>query len=139
MSEWVVDASVLAKCMFDEEGSALALERLSGATDLLAPDFILVELASIAAKKVRRGEERRSYADEALGRAPAVLTELVQATSLAAGAFRLATTYGVSVYDGLYLQLAVDRSRPMLTADLRLVARARGGGLERLVAPLDEI
>ena len=102
----------------------------------IAPDFIFVEFASIAAKKVRRREEDAAYAADALQGVGPILMEVTPASKLAAGAFQLAAEHGVSVYDGLYLALAMERNLAVLTADIRLVARSKRAGLDRFVCAL---
>ena len=129
----VLDASVLAKCLFEEEDSALAREAVRAAGGLIAPDFIFVELASIAAKKVRRREERAGYAADAMRHAEVLLAEVRPTRPLAAAAFDLAVNWGVSVYDGLYVALAIEEDGFVLTADLRLAGRMeRAGAGERV-------
>jgi predicted nucleic acid-binding protein len=137
-SEWVLDASVLAKCLFEEEDTRRARAVVFSAHRLMAPDFIFVEFASIAAKKVRRGHEKAVYAAETLARAAGMAMDVIPATKLAAQAFHLAAEHGVSVYDGLYLALAMERDQVVLTADARLVSRSGRVGLGRFVQALSD-
>jgi predicted nucleic acid-binding protein len=137
-SEWVLDASVLAKLLFKEGDTEHARTVVFSTRRFIAPDFIFVEFASIAAKKVRRGEEDAAYAADALQRVGPILVEVTPAKGLASRAFRLAAEHGVSVYDGLYLALAMDRDLVVLTADMRLVGRSGRSGLGRFVQALSD-
>ncbi len=132
LDEVVCDASVAVKCLFDEDGSAEALE-LVRRSPLIAPDFILVELASVAATKVKRGEAPLQRAALALTRASDLFAELTPAIALHEHAFALATLGKISVYDALYLALAEKRGLIVMTADQRLVRAAMGAGLEHRV------
>jgi predicted nucleic acid-binding protein len=130
---------VLAKCVFAEPDSATAIRVVQAADALFAPDFIHVELASIAAKKVRRGEAQAAHVLGAFDRAAGMLLSLVPAATLWRSAYQLAVQHGGSVYDGLYVALAMECGRPVLTADIRLVRRADQAGLSGLVSPLDRV
>jgi predicted nucleic acid-binding protein len=79
-----------------------------------------VEVANILWKKIRRGELTRAEADAILAQLPLLpLTRHAEAPLLAS-AFDLADRTQRTVYDCLYLALAVQRSGRMVTADLRL-------------------
>jgi predicted nucleic acid-binding protein len=135
-AEFVLDASVGAKCFFEEEGSVAALEAVGSGALLIAPDFICVELASIAAKKVRRGEVPREVGEAAVASIEHLVHEVVANGVLAPRAFALAVDVGCSAYDGLYLSLAEARGCRVLTADERLLRRASEAGLGYLVEQL---
>lgn len=134
---FVLDASVAAKIWFEESDSNLARQARRTAR-ILAPDFLVVELASIAAKVVRRGLASEQLAGRAIRGAPMLADEWARSDTLALRAYELARSHGVSAYDGLYLALAEKRHAPMITADGRLVAMARASGLGELVRPLAE-
>src|SRR5215216_3460278 len=131
--EWVLDASVAAKCLFTEPGSDAARALVISSDSLAAPDFIFAELGSVAAKKVRRGEASQPFAMEALIRAPGLLTVAAPSRALVTRAFQFAVEYGFSAYDGLYLALAESKRIRMVTADQKLVARAASAGLSGLI------
>lgn len=137
-TERVLDASVAAKCFFEEVGSDSAVQLVRSTPRLIAPDLIHAELASIAAKKVRRGEVTHDIGLEAVRRITNLLHEVVPVESLSERAFVLAVEVGCSVYDGLYLSLAEARGCRMATADERLVRRATSANLGHLVEQLQE-
>jgi predicted nucleic acid-binding protein len=138
-AEWVLDASVAAKCLFTEPASDAARALVISSASTIAPDFIFTELASVASKKVKRGETSKHFAMEALVRAPGLLTMVAPSRPLVTRAFEFAVEYGVSAYDGLYLALADTKQMKVITADRRLVARAQlAGRLTGLVAHLGD-
>jgi predicted nucleic acid-binding protein len=134
----VLDASVAVKCLLREVDSPLALEAVATRSDWIAPDFIFLEIASVARKALQRGLIQRAQAEAMLEKAPRLLVETVAAEGLRATAFRLAADHAFSVYDSAYLALAQLRGGEVLTADARLVQRARAAGLTTLVRPLSE-
>lgn len=139
LGEWVLDASVAAKCLFNETDSHLARAFVVSAHGLTAPDFIFVELSSVAAKKVRRGETSRDFAAEALVRAPGLLTVAASTRPLLRRAFELATDKGFSVYDALYLALAETKEIPVVTADRKFSERAHALGVAGLVIHFSQV
>ena len=132
----VVDASVAAKRWFEEPDSAVARDALARVERLVAPDFLVIEMASIAAKRVRRGSTTSEQAELAVRGVAMLIDELEPSTPLAPRAYELARDHGISAYGGLYLALAEARGAPVLTADAKLVERARAAGLGDLVQPL---
>lgn len=128
-AELVVDASVIAKCVLDEEDSPTATALLRSGPIVVAPDFALLELASIMAKSVRRGRIDAVEGRKALMDAWALVETPVPSNSLAGKAFDLAVEHGFSTYDALYLALAASRDLDLVTADRKLVRRANEAGL----------
>lgn len=136
--EWVLDASVAAKCLFSEPGSDGARAFVVSASSLIAPDVLFVELSSVASKKVRRGEADEQFAAAALTRAPGLLTRVMPSRPLLPRAFAYAVEHGFSAYDAVYLALAEASGARLATADGRLAARALNAELANLVALIDE-
>ena len=133
----ILDASVAAAIFFTEPGwSEKARAMADGRTVLLAPDFLFIEMASIASKKTRRGEVPIAFAERALSSLSTVVSEVIPSAPFIERAFALSVAHGVSVYEGLYLALAEQRGCPVVTADIKLVERAKAGGLGRLVQAL---
>ncbi len=133
--EVVCDASVAVKCLFDEEGSPAALE-LVRRRPLIAPDFILLELASVAAKKVKRSEVPADFAALSLSRAADLFDSLTPAIALRERAFELGLLPGVSLYDALYLALAERTGLSVVTADMRFVRSAAAAGFSNSIEAL---
>lgn len=131
-SERVVDASVIAAAFFPEELTDQARRFLLETPRLIAPDHLHAEIASVAAKKVWRGE-----ASEHVGaQACSALAELVATTPsavLASRAFELASRHRFSAHDGLYLALAENRQVPVYTFDGAFARRMIKAGFKSLV------
>ncbi len=127
MNQFVVDASVAVKWFLPAAGETLTDEAqtlLARYTKedvrLLVPDLFWVECASVAWKAVRTGRLPKVSAEAAL----AALTQYDFPTfptlNLLSGAFQIATAHGRSVYDSLYVALAVQTNSQLITADERL-------------------
>lgn len=127
---WVADASVLAALAFGEEaGAGAARAFVSEAAELIAPDLLRIELASVAAKKVWRGEASEEVALAAIDAAQSLLVEVAPTGPLTARAFSLAARHRFSVYDAIYLALAEARDARVATLDQKLAKRAEDNGL----------
>src|SRR5882757_7637817 len=113
---FVVDASVAAKLLFTEALSDAAEAAMRAARSVIAPDLLFIELASIAAKRVRQGTSPPAMAARAMEMVDALLDESVALATLAKRAFEIASEHGVSAYDGAYLALAEARELRVLTA-----------------------
>jgi predicted nucleic acid-binding protein len=135
-TERTLDASVAAAALFPEAQTAQARARLNALDGLLAPDLLFAEMASIAAKKVRRGLATQEDALEVLARVRDLVIETVPCRLHYERAFALAARHGFSAYDSLYLALAEARGAPVITADEKLVRRAAEAGLSALVEAL---
>lgn len=105
----------------------------AGRVAALAPGLIHAEVANGLRRYVRAGEIDNEMADERLSLALDLPLELVPTRILARQGLALAATRGVSVYDGLYLALALGYDAPLVTADRRLAAAAELGGQGRVV------
>ncbi len=134
--EYVLDASVAAKVLFVEDRSDLAVAAVRGAGRLIAPDLLFIEIASVCAKRVRRGDASAEQGAEAVRLVVDLLDEAFAAVDLTPRAFALATAFGFSVYDAMYLALAERHRLTVLTADIKLADRARREGLGALVETL---
>lgn len=138
MTAVVVDSSVALKWFVPEVLSDEAAELLEGSVELLTPDLLFPEFGNTLWKKITRGEiqpdEARSIVT-ALGRIPLVV---VSSAGLIGAALEIAVAHRRTVYDGLYVALAVDRDCVLVTADNRLVRALGGGPLARHVRGLSK-
>ena len=122
MSAVVVDASVAAKWVVEEEFSAQAASLLTGDT-LHAPAHWLAEAVNVLWAKVARGQLAR---EEASIRAVALRQAPVRPAPLAdfvEPALRLSLLLGVTVYNSLYIVLAQSLGASFVTADQRLIRK----------------
>lgn len=132
----VLDASAAVKCLLDEADSDLARAAVARRADWIAPDFIFLEVASVALKSMRRGLIEQVQAEAMVSRVGLLLVETTSSQDLAAAAFRLAAEHGFSAYDAAYLALAQNHDAMVLTADVKLIDRAHIAGLAHLVTGL---
>ena len=120
MKHGVIDASVVVQLFFEEQHSEAAERCLKRVGDLLAPDLVWVEVANVIWKRQRRGDISQ---EDSLGIAGQVLSlplRTYSSSDLMADALELAIRFDRSVYDSLYLALAIRSKSCMVTADKRL-------------------
>jgi predicted nucleic acid-binding protein len=123
----VVDASVAAKWFLPAEGETLTDEALqllrrytAGNIRLIVPDIFWAEFANILWKAVRRGRWTKTAADTALAAMKERKLPTVPSLELLEEAFAIARAFERSVYDSLYVALAINSKAQLLTADERL-------------------
>jgi predicted nucleic acid-binding protein len=127
MTGFVVDASVAIKWLVDEPLSAQAARLLDDDLPLAAPELIYAEAASALWAIARRGRIGAADVREALDLlADAPLTVPSSMRQLMAAAARLAADLDHPVYDCLYLALALQEQRPVITADRRFYEVVQG-------------
>jgi predicted nucleic acid-binding protein len=129
---YVVDTAVILRWFLEQPGFEHARkvqeQLVAGTVRLATTEMARVELAHVLRKKallprlISREEYLRALrAMDALG----VLVEPAEATRLLRAA-ALAADHSISVFDALFVELALSTGVPLLTADARLV-RAAGG------------
>jgi predicted nucleic acid-binding protein len=119
MKKVVVDASVAAKWFMPEIHSEAAARLLDPAIVLCAPDLIAPEFGNILWKKVRRGEITDAEALEIVSAFRALPLEILPSADLLPAALTLAMEFDRTVYDSLYLALAVAEDCVLVTADAK--------------------
>ena len=129
MKRVVVDASVVLKWFIPEIHSEAAVRLLDPAFVLLAPDLIGPEFGNILWKKVRRAEVTPGEADEILRAFGALPLDVRPSAVLLAAAFDIAVELDRSVYDSLYLALAVAEECVLVTADRKFHSAVHGSPL----------
>jgi predicted nucleic acid-binding protein len=123
----VVAASVAAKWFLPAAGETLTDEALGllrryagGEVRFVVPDLFWAEFANILWKAVRQGRVTRTTAELAIGAMNGRNLPTVPSLELLEEAFIIATTFRRSVYDALYVALAVRLRAELVTADERL-------------------
>ncbi len=139
MSRFVVDASIAIKWFVPEIHSAEAVRLLSPGCELLAPDLLPAEFGNILWKKTRRGEIQAQKAVEVIRALAEVPIYLSSASELLESAYLLAAKFERTVYDSLYLALALLEECPMVTADHRLVRALAGTSLARSTLWIEDL
>lgn len=119
----VIDASVLAAALGDDDESGeLARERLAGQR-LAAPDLIYLETQSVWRRQAGAGLMLARRADLALRDLADLPIEVAAHRGLLPRCWEL--RHNISVYDAAYVALAEVLGVPLLTGDRRL-SRAAG-------------
>lgn len=126
----VLDASVALKLVTLEPGTVEAQALLDRSEERIAPDWMLAEAASGLANKMRYENLDREAAQKSLAALPAFIDRFVEAAPLLGRAMNMAAELDHSLYDCLYLQIAIDEEGVVVTADEGLVKAAGRGGLE---------
>jgi predicted nucleic acid-binding protein len=121
MTCYVVDASVAVKWFVPEASSHVALRFLNVDHELIAPDLLIPELGNTLWKKVMRKEISLKVAKEILQKFDAAPIKLYPSAPMLEVALDISIEERRSVYDTLYLALAVVRKCQMVTADEKLV------------------
>jgi predicted nucleic acid-binding protein len=120
VSLFVVDASVVIKWFIPEVHSDAARRWLDSSHEHIAPDLLFPEAGSTIWKKVRRGELTREDGQRLAADLPGIAVETVSTRALLPDALALAVHAGITVYDAIYVTLAVRLRSQVITADERL-------------------
>jgi predicted nucleic acid-binding protein len=126
----VVDASIMIKWHVAEVHTDTALRLLrDDAPALHVPDLVFPEVGNILWKKVRRGDLTEEQA-RGIGRLVVVApVEVHPPAPLFEAALEVAMHTGRSVYDSLYVALAVQLDGRLITADEKLYNALKDGPL----------
>jgi predicted nucleic acid-binding protein len=119
VSVFVVDASLVIKWFVPEIHSEAARRWLGASHDYVAPDLLFSEAGNTVWKKVRRKELEETEGRRLVIDLAEVAVETVATRSLLRDALALALTAGVTVYDAMYLTLAVRLETEVITGDDR--------------------
>jgi predicted nucleic acid-binding protein len=117
----IVDPSVAVKWLVNESDTDRAEALLDlcrvGKCVPLAPDILAVEVSSVLWRRVRQGSLQTRQAELLFAAFNRIRPVLVPLLDLCDRALRLALMYQHSVYDCLYLALALERQCDLITAD----------------------
>lgn len=139
MSALVVDASVAVKWFFPEPHAQAARRALSDRRTLLAPDLIWAEVGNVLWKRAQRAEISPEVARDMLRQFKRFPLRTFTAKTLLEPAWSLAAHYRISVYDGLYLALAVSRHGKLVTADRPFHDTVKAGPLASAVVWVEHL
>lgn len=139
MKRAVIDASVVIKLFFEEEHSDAAEQCVQAAGELLAPDLIWAEAGNVIWKRQRRGDISQEDAAQIAGQILGLPLRTHATADLVADALDLAMRFDRSVYDSLYLALAVKSGSILVSADRRLVNALAVTHLAKHVAWIGDI
>lgn len=127
MKSFVVDSSLVAKWLpplsnepFAIEARKLLVEWTRGRIELSVPDLLLIEVANVLWKAARVGRCGADEARSALNILISYNLPVVPSMTLLNLAFRIGIEYKRTVYDSIYIALAVQSQRELITADEKL-------------------
>ena len=116
----VVDASVVLKWFIPEAGSDAASRLLRSEDRLAAPDLLFAEIANAIWKKVLRGQLTRAESQLLMSDVEKIAVDTTPCRALASDAHAIALITSRSVYDSMYVALALRLDTHVITADERL-------------------
>lgn len=117
MSRWVVDASVAVKWYLPEIHDEAARRLLSADHTLLVPDLLFSEVGNILWKRVRGSQMTQEEAQAVLLSLGSLSLAVHPSWPLALLALETACQTQRTVYDSLYLALAIRAGAVLVTAD----------------------
>lgn len=127
MNAIVADASVAAKWILPGHNEPLRAEALNalkrfvaGELRIIVPDLFWAELGNLLWKAYRLGRCSKSEAQTGLQSAQRLGIVTIPSLDVLELAFAIATTHERTVYDSLYVALAVHSKANLVTADERL-------------------
>jgi predicted nucleic acid-binding protein len=124
MSKLVVDSSIALKWFLPEADSSIARRILEGYqmgdVVLYAPDLIFAEFANVLWKRQRFQGLLAEDAEAILQAFGQLAVTSIPSERLIHAALKLATRHERTVYDMLYVALAVQEACPFVTADHKL-------------------
>lgn len=127
MTSYVLDASVAAKWFLTgpeetlvEEASAILNGWVSDRLQLIVPDLFWAEMGSLLWKAARLGRIPKISAREALNALTEQKIRTFPTLPLLESAYAIAEGFDRSVYDSVYVALAIQTNYVMITADERL-------------------
>ena len=127
MTSLVLDANVAAKWMLPAKGESLRAEAYRlldaygvGAVDLVVPDVFWAECGKILWKAVRQNRFSKVEAELALISMISRGIPTVSSKKLLPDAVAIAFDFNLTIYDCLYVALAVQTKKDLITADERL-------------------
>lgn len=133
MNRAVLDASIVVKLFFEENHSDIAEQCLRTIPELLAPDLVWAEATNVIWKRCRRGDLNLNDATEIAARLIELPLQIHGSANLISDALKLAVQFDRTVYDCLYVVLAVKTDSVMISGDQRLVNALKGTPIEEYV------
>lgn len=122
--KWIVDSSVAIKWFVEEDDSDDAIRLVNIATSrgikLIAPDFLLIEIANILWKKTFKNEISNNQAIEILSVTETYFEEIIPARELLKQAQAFSQSLNHPIYDCLYLATTSLSKGSFITADAKL-------------------
>ncbi|OHB80297.1 MAG: hypothetical protein A2W31_14315 [Planctomycetes bacterium RBG_16_64_10] len=121
MKSCVVDASAICSAFFQEDHAVAAQRLLTSDRSLHAPDLVIAEVANVIWKRVARDEIDAAEATALLADFRQLPLLITPSDALIESALVIALETGRTIYDCLYLALAIDRGCRLVTVDKHLI------------------
>jgi predicted nucleic acid-binding protein len=133
VSTFVIDANVAVKWLLDSKDEPLVDEALrllerheSGEVQFIVPDLFWAEVGNIFWKASRKGRCSISKAERSILALQSSKLLTFPSQPLLQLAFQIASGWGRTVYDSLYVALAAESRNGFITADEKLVNALAG-------------
>lgn len=139
MTPVVVDASVAAKWLVRERLTDEALRLRGPEYVLYCPDLLYPEVGNVLWKKVRAGEIEEVDGRELVSILREAPLRVEPSVALLPAAWEIAIGHDRSVYDGVYLALALALDASLVTADRRFRRAFEGTGLGERFLRLEDL
>jgi predicted nucleic acid-binding protein len=119
----VVDASVAVKWLIPEPGRAAAVELLDAwlarKVELIAPSLMMTEVANTLSKRCRQNFMDPATAQQLFDVFESNAPALMESPNQLRLALTLSLRHRISLWDSVYLALAIERTADLITADQR--------------------
>lgn len=135
----VVDASVAVKWYLPEIHSIRAGRLRDPRFSVVAPDLIRLEFANVLWKTIRRGDLTREGAATFRHAFETSRIQILPAADLVPTAFDLAVDLGRTVYDCLYLALAMEQKCLLITADRKFYAAVASSAIANYILWIEDM
>ena len=127
MKAFIVDSSVAAKWLpplnnepLASEARGLLADWTRGKIEVSVPDLLLIEVANVLWRATRAGQCKAAEAHAALKILISYGLPVTASATLLETALRIGIEYERTVYDSIYVALAVESGRELITADEKL-------------------
>ena len=122
----VIDTSALVRLFIPDGPLPDGFEQFLAGTErginvAIAPELLLVEVANVLNKKRKSGELTHEESENLLSDILSVPIRIFSHRPLLLKAYEMAGEHGLTVYDTMYLALAVQQGAVVYSADTRLV------------------
>lgn len=125
MSDYVVDASVVVKWVVEEPLTENTIRVLNPSDRIHAPELLLIETDNYLTRQVRRGNLLVDEAAEHRRLIRSAPVKLHAYKTVEENAFQISTLTRHSIYDCVYLALAISVNGRVVTADRRFYDLSR--------------
>ena len=139
MKSFVVDANVAAKWFLPEIHDASALRLLDPASQLHVPDLLFAEMGNLLWKRITRSELSLKQTRDILDAVRLMPLQIWPSPPLILMAFEIAYETRRTVYDSIYVALAISLKCHLVTADVKLYQALKEGPFGSSLIWIEEI